>query len=125
MSLSINIIRNNEMEEKAKLLESMVEKAADYGQVSLDIVKLKAVDKTSDIVSSVVPHSVVIIILSSFMLFLNLGLAFWFGDLLGRLYYGFFMIAAFYIILGLIIHFLMHKGLKELIRNYVINQLLN
>lgn len=113
------------MEEKAKLLESMVEKAADYGQVSLDIVKLKAVDKTSDIVSSVVPHSVVIIILSSFMLFLNLGLAFWFGDLLGRLYYGFFMIAAFYIILGLIIHFLMHKGLKELIRNYVINQLLN
>jgi fatty acid desaturase len=112
------------MEEKAKLLESLVEKATDYGKVSLELVKLKAVAKTSDIVSSVVPHTVVIIILSSFMLFLNLGLAFWFGDLTGRLYYGFFIIAAFYVLVGIIIHFLMHKSLKKLIRNYVITQLL-
>jgi fatty acid desaturase len=112
------------MEEKAKLLESLVEKATDYGKVSLEVVKLKAVDKTSDIVSSVVPHTVVVIIMSSFMLFLNLGLAFWLGDLTGRLYFGFFIIAAFYVLIGIVIHFLMHKSLKKLIRNYVIEQLL-
>lgn len=112
------------MEEKEKLLETLVERATDYGKVSLELVKLKAVDKTSDIVSSVVPHSVVVILFSSFMLFLNLGLAVFIGDLLGKLYYGFFIISAFYIVLGAAIHFLMHKGLKRLIRNYVIKQLL-
>lgn len=112
------------MEEKSKLLEALLDRATDYGKVSLDIAKLKAVDKTSEIVSSVVPHSLVIILFSSFMLFLNLGLAIWLGDLIGRMYYGFFTIAAFYVILGIVIHFFMHKGLKKLIRNYVIKQLL-
>lgn len=112
------------MEEKEKLLETLLERGTDYGKVSLELVKLKAVDKTSDIVSSVVPHSVVVILLSSFMLFLNLGLAVFIGDLLGKLHYGFFIIAAFYILIGIVIHFIMHKGLKKFIRNYVIKQLL-
>jgi len=112
------------MEENKKLLESLVDRATDYGKTSYELVKLKAVDKTSDVVSSVVPHAFVLVLFASFMLFLNLGLAFWLGEILGRLFFGFFIVAAFYILVGLVVHLFMHKPLKKIIRNYVIKQLL-
>lgn len=112
------------MEENKKLLESLVDRATDYGKTSFELVKLKAVDKTSDVVSSVIPHTFVLILVASFMLFLNLGLALWLGEIMGKLFYGFFVIAAFYVITAIVIHLFMHKSLKKMIRNYVIKQLL-
>jgi hypothetical protein len=112
------------MEEKAKLLGILVDRATDYGKTALELIKLKALDKTSEVVSSVVPHSVVLILFASFMLFLNLGLAFWLGEILGKIYYGFFVVAGFYVFTGLIIHLFMYKWLKRIICNYVIRQLL-
>ena len=112
------------MEENKKLLETLVDRATDYGKTSFELVKLRAVDKTSDVVSSVIPHSFVLVLLASFMLFFNLGLAFWFGELTGKLFYGFFIVAGFYVLVGIIVHLFMHKSLKKVIRNYVIEQLI-
>jgi hypothetical protein len=112
------------MEENAKLLESLVERATDYGKTTYELVKLKALDKTAQVVSSVVPHSVILILFASFSLFLNLGIAFWLGEIFGRLYYGFFIVAAFYVLTGIIIHFFFYKSLKKTVCNYVIKQLL-
>jgi len=112
------------MEDSKKLLESLVARVTDYGKTSYELAKLQAVDKSSDVVSSIIPHTVVLILISSFMLFFNLGLAFWLGEILGKLFYGFFIVAAFYVVVGLVVHLFMHKRLKEIIRNYVIKQLL-
>lgn len=112
------------MENNANLFESLVEKATDYGKISYELVKLKALDKTSDVVSSVVPHSLAFILFASFMLFLNLGLALWLGELLDRVYWGFFIVAAFYGCCGLIVHFFMHKKLKNIVGNYIIKHML-
>jgi fatty acid desaturase len=112
------------MEENSNLLESLLEKASEYGKTSYELVKLKTLDKTTDAVSSLVPHSVVFILITTFMLFLNLGLALWLGDILGKAFYGFFIVAAFYILLGIILHFFMHKWVKKLVGNYFIKQML-
>ena len=112
------------MEDSKKLLETLVDRVTDYGKTSYELVKLQAVDKSSDVVSSVIPHTVVLILVSSFLLFFNLGLAFWLGEILGKIFYGFFIVAGFYILVGLVLHFFMHKQFKEIIRNYVIKQLL-
>ena len=112
------------MEDKTNFFESLLEKATDYGKTSYELVKLKAVDKTSDVVSSFIPHSVVFIMIASFILFLNLGIALWLGDLLGKLFYGFFVVAAFYVIIGIVIHFFMHKWLKRLLSDYFIKHVL-
>jgi len=112
------------MEEKTKLLESLLERANEYGKTSYSLVKLKAIDKASDVVSSVIPHSVVIILIASFIMFFNLGLAFWLGEIFGKIFYGFFAVAAFYVVAGLVIHFFMHDWIKKLICNYLIKQLL-
>jgi fatty acid desaturase len=112
------------MDDTTKLIESLFEKATEYGKTSYELVKLKAVDKTSDVVSSFIPHSVVFVLIASFMLFFNLGLAFWLGEILGRIFYGFFVVAAFYGITAIILHFFMHKYFKRIVGNYFIKQVL-
>ncbi|MGB8491641.1 MAG: hypothetical protein WCE64_11350 [Bacteroidales bacterium] len=76
------------MEDNAKLIESLFERATDYSKTSFELIKLKALDKTSEAVSSLIPHSVVFVIFAVFILFLNLGLAFWLGEILGKTFYG-------------------------------------
>ena len=72
------------MQDNAKLIETLFERTVEYGKTSFELVKLQALDKTSDVVSSFVPHSVVFVLIASFMLFFNVGLAFWLGELLGK-----------------------------------------
>jgi len=112
------------MEDNTKLIESLLERTAEFGKVSFELVKLKALDKTSDAVSSLIPHSVVVVLVAVFMLFLNLGLAFWLGEILGRTFYGFFVVAAFYGIAGFVLHFFMHKWLKKTVSNFIIKNVL-
>ena len=112
------------MEDNTKFLESLLEKATEYGKTSFELVKLKAIDKTTDIVSSLIPHSVVFVLIASFLIFLNLGLALWLGEVLGKIFYGFFVVAGFYVIIAIIIHFFMHKRIKRLVGNYFIRRVL-
>ncbi len=112
------------MEDIVDSIESLLESAADYGKTSYELVKLKTIDKTSDVVSSLIPHAVVFLILMSFLLFLNLGVAFWLGEIFGNMFYGFFVVAAFYGIVGLVLHFFMHDRIKKKISDYIIKQAL-
>ena len=112
------------METYAKLIETLLEKTTEYGKTSVELMKLKVVDKTSDIVSTFIPHSIVFALGTSFMLFFNLGLAFWLGEILGKNFYGFIVVAAFYGLIGIILHLFLHQWLKKHIYNYIIKQLL-
>ena len=112
------------MEENTKLLESLLERATEYGKTSFELVKLKTIDKTTDVVSSMVPHSIVFVLIATFMLFLNLGLALWLGDVLGKTFYGFLVVAGFYILAGMVIHFFLHKRIKKVVGNYFIKRML-
>jgi hypothetical protein len=112
------------MEDSAKLLELLLERATDYGKTSLELVKLKTIDKTTEIVSSLIPLSVAVLLIVSFLLFLNLGLALWLGEVLGKTYYGFFVIAAFYALVAIVIHFLLDKWIRKLVCNYLVKHML-
>jgi fatty acid desaturase len=112
------------MEDNAKLIDSLLEKATDYSKTTLELLKLKAVDKTSDVVSTLVPHTVVFVIVASFLIFFNLGIAFWLGEILGKISLGFLIVAAFYGLIAIIVHFFMHKWLKKIVRDFIIKQAL-
>ncbi|MGD0757007.1 MAG: phage holin family protein [Bacteroidales bacterium] len=113
-----------DIEDKADLLETLLDRATEYGKTSIELVKLKALDKTTDIVSSFVPLCVVILLVASFLLFLNLGLALWLGEILGKPFYGFFVVAGFYVFMGIVIHFFLRKWIKKLVGNYFIKHVL-
>lgn len=111
------------MEDNAKQIESLAESTAEYAKTSYKLVKLKVIDKISDTISSLIPHSVVFVIIAIFLLFCNLGVVFWLGDILGEIYLGFFVVAAFYGFLGIVM-LIMHNWLKKNIYNKIIKQLL-
>ena len=112
------------MENNAKLIESLFEKVVEYSKTSYDLAKLRTLDKTSDIVSSFIPHSIVFFIIVSFVFFFNFGLAFWIGEILGKIYYGFFVIATFYVVLFIIIRFFIYKWIKRIVSDFFIKQML-
>jgi hypothetical protein len=112
------------MEENTNLIDELIEKTVEYGKSSLELAKLKAIDKTSDSISSVFAHSVVIVILVAFMLFLSLGVAFWLGKIMGEIHLGFFAVAIFYCITAILIYLFMLKWIKKHIGNTIIKQIL-
>lgn len=117
-------IKHTFMEDKFKLVGSLLESTTEYGKTSFELLKLQTLDKTSDAVSTIIPHSVVVILISSFMIFLNLGIALWLASFMGNIYSGFFIVAAFYLVTGLILHFFMHNWMKKKVRNFIIKQAL-
>ena len=112
------------MEDNVKGIEELLGKVAEYGKTEFQLAKLKVLDKTSDAVSTVVPHLVVIVLALIFMLFVNLGIAFWLGGILGNIYYGFFAVAAFYGITTLVLRLFMYKWLKRRVGNYIVRNVL-
>lgn len=112
------------MQEDTNLMESLLERITEYGKTSYELVKLNVVDKTSDGVSSLMAHAIVRVVLACFLLFVNLGVAFWVGDMLGKVFYGFFVVAAFYGLVVFVLHFFMRKWLKRMFYDYIIRQML-
>jgi hypothetical protein len=112
------------MEDNTKMIESLLGKITDYAKTSYELTKLRVVDKTTDGLSSFLPNTVIAAILCSFLLFANLGLALWLGKILGELFYGFFIVAAFYALIAFIMHLFMRKWLKRILYDYMIKQVL-
>ncbi len=111
------------MEDNIKSIESLLETTVEYGKTSYELVKLKLLDKVSDKISSFAPRFFIFILLSSFLLLLNLGAAFWIGELCGKVYYGFFAVAAFYGFITLIFRVFMYKWLKRMFYDYIVRQI--
>lgn len=112
------------MEANKELIESLFEKVAEYGKTNLELLKLRVLDKISDVVSSMIPHSVIFFLIATCLFFVNLGLALWFGDILGNVYYGFFLVAGFYLFIGLFIRIFLFKRLKRSVSDFIIKQAL-
>ncbi|MDX9728538.1 MAG: phage holin family protein [Bacteroidales bacterium] len=112
------------MEDNTRTFDELLDKATQYGKAELELAKLKAIDKGSEIVSATVPGILIFMLASFFMLFLNLGIAFWAGGLLGNLFFGFFAVAAFYGLIALILRLFMHEWLKRKVGDYVIRSVL-
>lgn len=113
------------MDDNPNAVELLMQKAFDYGKTGFDLAKLKAVEKVTDVASTLIPRSVSLILLTIFIFFLSLGLAFWIGDILGKTYLGLLVVAGFYGLCGFVVHFLLHKWFKRTVGNYFVKMLLN
>jgi hypothetical protein len=113
-----------QMEEKTALVELLVERATDYGKTSYQLIRLKVLAKTSDAVSTLLPRLLALFMLALFLLFGSLGLSNWLGEMLGKAYYGAFVVAGGYAVMGLFISIFLHRRLKRMISNYIIFKVL-
>jgi len=119
-----NMIKTETMGNTENMVEQLFESAVEYTKLSYDLVKLKTLDKASDFASSFISKLVVFVLIATFMLFLNFGLAFWLGELFGEIYLGFFVIAAFYVVAGIGFHLFLSKSVKKYICHSIIKKVL-
>src|ERR1035437_4472166 len=106
------------MEENSTLIESLLERATEYGKTNYELVKLNVIDKSTNGISSFVPNTVVFLVLSTMLLFFNLGMALWIGKILGELFYGFLLVSAFYAFIAFVMYFFLRKWVKRVFYDY-------
>lgn len=103
---------------------NLYEKAENYTKTSLELIKLKTVAAVADVLSTLTSRIAVGAVVAFFTLFLNIGISLWLGKELGEYYYGFFIVALFYLIVAILMHTLQHKIIKTPIGNMIISSIL-
>jgi hypothetical protein len=105
-------------------LESLLESGEEFGRTSFELLKLKTLDKTTVLASGIVFNLVVLLLFTIFFLIGTLGIALWLGEILGKLWYGFFIVAGFYAATGLVVYFFMREWIKNMVSNFIIKHVL-
>ena len=114
-----------DMENQSTPVESLIDRVKNYVETRIDLLRLKAIDKSSSFLSFFISLIVVILISFISVILLSVGIALLLGDLLGKLYYGFFIVAGFYLITGLVLYSLKEKWLKAPIADSMIKKLMD
>lgn len=112
------------METSESLIELLFERVESYGKTTYELSKLKLLKTTADVLPSLISKLIVVLVISFFTLILSMGIAFLLGELLGNLYYGFFIVAAVYLVAGIVFYFFLHKWIKKPIGDFIIKQVL-
>jgi hypothetical protein len=107
------------MEEQSKI-EKLVSDVKDYAETRLDIAVLEVQDKATSVISSIAASVVVGVIGVIVLLFLSIGAAWALGEYIHSPSIGFFSVAGFYLLLGLILYL----GREKLIKLPIINAIL-
>lgn len=112
------------MENNASTIEMLFERAEDYTKTTVELAKLNAVDKTADVMSSLLSRLTVSIVFVLFAFLANIGLSLWIGELLGKVYYGFFIVSSVYLLVAIVLYLFKDQWLKMPISNFIIVKML-
>jgi len=113
------------MVENQSIIEPLIEKTEAYGTTSLALIKLKSIDKIANFASSFGSRLIAIFSILMFLMIASFGLAFYLGEQMEEFYYGFYVVAGGYGLLGLVLYFVVHNRVKKGLNDSIISQLLN
>jgi uncharacterized membrane protein YagU involved in acid resistance len=112
------------MDTTESILEPLLEKAVQYGQTSLALLKLEAQNKLAAAMGLLARQLFIAVIAVAFLCFASIALALWLGHLWGQPYYGFLIVAAVHGLLLLLL-LLMPNAIKKRVSNTIITQLMH
>lgn len=113
------------MKEKAPFIEPLLEKTEAYGKTTFELIKLKLLKRTVLVASSFITRSIAVLFFLMSLLIASIGISIWLGDKLGNPVYGFYSIAGFYCVLGVVIYFVFNKRINTSIGNSMIASFLD
>ncbi len=85
-------------------IEKLFDKTESYAKTSIAIGKLTLIQKIAEIASKLSAKGAVVSVVIMSLLFGNIGLALWVGDLLQSSYLGFFAVAGLYLFLAIFLY---------------------
>lgn len=104
-------------------IEKLIEKVEFYSKTSVELFKCNTIFKSADLFSNLAVKLVILIVVIMFSLLLNIGFALWIGKLLGEAYYGFFVIAFIYFLIGILMYIFRNSWIKNPVSNFIITKL--
>lgn len=105
-------------------IDILLSEAGDFLETKAALYKLKTVETTTEVVSTLVSGMGLFCILGLVVATISIGMALWIGDWLGKDFYGFFIIGGIYGIAGLVCYLFRDRWLKEPVSNILIRKLL-
>jgi hypothetical protein len=105
-------------------ISSLIDKSKDFLDTRIELAKLKTIDKSADVLSSVVVMISMLFIGTLVIVLFSIGLALFLGNLLGAYHNGFFIVGGFYAIILLILYIQRNKWIKTPISRELINKML-
>lgn len=105
---------------EATPIEIFFEEAAAYSKTTIELMRLVAISKTADLLSLITAGLVITIITGVFAVFMNIGVAMWLGEVLGKPYYGYFIVGGFYGLLALLLIVLRKSLIIRPVNNAII-----
>jgi hypothetical protein len=106
------------------LIESLFNQSKEYAQNRIQLLKMKAVDKSAAVASSVISGVIFFVVFFIFFIVLNIGLGLLIGDLVGRASYGFLILAGVYLVAGLVLFAGRNTWLKSMFTGMIIRKFL-
>lgn len=113
------------MEAIKNLVESLYDRTESYIKTSYELTKLKGVEAIAKIVTTLITKMSVVIVFILCALILSIGMALWLGELLEKVYYGFFIVGAFYLITGLVLLYFLQGWIRKPVSEMIIKETLH
>lgn len=105
--------------------EELLDSTQAYSKTTLEIAKLKGINSTANVVSTLAARLLLVISIIIFTLILSIAVALWLNIELDKPYYGFFIVAGFYFVLSVLMYFFLPKLITKPVSNIIISQALD
>lgn len=112
------------MENISNQFDELLKKFEDYANSNVELYKYKLIDKSSVVLSSLITFRIILVSFTFFFLALSAGLALWLGEILGKTYYGIFVISGVYGIIAIILY-LAREKIRQSICDTIISKAFN
>lgn len=112
------------MENKTNAFEGLFSKTTEYLETRVELMRLKAAGKTSELISSLVSRIVIVCITSMVIILISIGFAIWLGTVLNKMYLGFFGVGIFYMLVMLVLFLGRNQLMKTPLKDSMIKSLL-
>ncbi len=106
-------------------LEEFTQNLKLYVDTNFELLKLKAVERTSVVGSGLISGIIISVVALLSLLFLSTGIGFYISNLTGNYSYGFGIVAGFYLLLTLILIIGRKSIIEKPMRNKIIEKMLD
>ncbi len=113
------------MENNTTTIEKLLEKAGNYSKTTLELYKYEAVYKSADLFSNLAVKLAITIVVVLFLLFISIGLAYFLGEYLGEVYYGFGIVGLGYLFIAILLYIFKEEWIKTPVSNFIISSICN
>lgn len=108
------------MENHESPVEQLIQKVEAYGKTTFELYKCTAISESAGVISNIASKLIFAIFMMLFLSMVNIGASLWIGTIFNEPFYGFFIVALFYLVVGLVIYLLRNDLLKTPISNRII-----